>query len=289
MFDRSWYNRARGRAGDGVLHPRGVPGVHGGRHQSSSGCSCTQGCHLTKFWFLGDQGRAAKPGSSIRQVDPVRQWKLSPMDIKSLDKWDEYTEAKEAMFFYTDTARRAVDGGEVQRQEARPGLRPSGHVLEQFRLRRQGRGRLSASRTGRSSGRRRCSQRRRRSSRSPDCEAALHVTRDHRAPWARSPRSPQRPSCTRRSAGTPPGGPRPRSGRRCTRCRSSGCGRRRFCVLATSDADGNCDASPKGDPAGQLIHVLDPRTIVIAERPGNKRADGLRETCCPTRTSASSR
>jgi PPOX class probable FMN-dependent enzyme len=47
-----------------------------------------------------------------------------------------------------------------------------------------------------------------------------------------------------------------------------------FCVLATSDADGNCDASPKGDPAGQLIHVLDPRTIAIAERPGNKRADG---------------
>jgi PPOX class probable FMN-dependent enzyme len=47
-----------------------------------------------------------------------------------------------------------------------------------------------------------------------------------------------------------------------------------FCVIATSDADGNCDASPKGDPAGRLIHVLDPRTIVIAERPGNKRADG---------------
>ena len=47
-----------------------------------------------------------------------------------------------------------------------------------------------------------------------------------------------------------------------------------FCVLATSDAEGNCDASPKGDPAGHLIHVLDPRTVVIAERPGNKRADG---------------
>jgi uncharacterized protein len=47
-----------------------------------------------------------------------------------------------------------------------------------------------------------------------------------------------------------------------------------FCVLATADASGRCDASPKGDPAGQLIHVLDPRTIVIAERPGNKRADG---------------
>ena len=47
-----------------------------------------------------------------------------------------------------------------------------------------------------------------------------------------------------------------------------------FCVLATSDTAGNCDASPKGDPAGHLIHVLDSRTIVIAERPGNKRADG---------------
>jgi uncharacterized protein len=47
-----------------------------------------------------------------------------------------------------------------------------------------------------------------------------------------------------------------------------------FCVIATCDADGNCDASPKGDPAGNLIHVLNATTIVIAERPGNKRADG---------------
>jgi PPOX class probable FMN-dependent enzyme len=47
-----------------------------------------------------------------------------------------------------------------------------------------------------------------------------------------------------------------------------------FCVIATCDADGNCDASPKGDPAGQLIHVIDPGTVAIAERPGNKRADG---------------
>ena len=44
------------------------------------------------------------PASSIRQIDPVRQWKLSPMDLASLDRWDDYTEAKEAMFFYTDTA-----------------------------------------------------------------------------------------------------------------------------------------------------------------------------------------
>jgi PPOX class probable FMN-dependent enzyme len=47
-----------------------------------------------------------------------------------------------------------------------------------------------------------------------------------------------------------------------------------FCVLATSDAAGRCDASPKGDPAGQLVHVLDDATVAIAERPGNRRADG---------------
>ncbi|HUN35986.1 MAG TPA: MSMEG_1061 family FMN-dependent PPOX-type flavoprotein [Trebonia sp.] len=47
-----------------------------------------------------------------------------------------------------------------------------------------------------------------------------------------------------------------------------------FCVIATSDRMGNCDASPKGDPAGRLIHVIDPVTVAIGERPGNKRADG---------------
>ncbi|MCX6397769.1 MAG: pyridoxamine 5'-phosphate oxidase family protein [Propionibacteriales bacterium] len=47
-----------------------------------------------------------------------------------------------------------------------------------------------------------------------------------------------------------------------------------FCVMATSDARGCCDASPKGDPAGDLVHVLDDVTIAIAERPGNRRADG---------------
>lgn len=47
-----------------------------------------------------------------------------------------------------------------------------------------------------------------------------------------------------------------------------------FCLVATSAADGSCDVSPKGDPAGQLVHVLDDRTVAIAERPGNKRVDG---------------
>jgi PPOX class probable FMN-dependent enzyme len=46
-----------------------------------------------------------------------------------------------------------------------------------------------------------------------------------------------------------------------------------FCLVATSDAAGNCDVSPKGDPQG-FVHVLDDRTIVIPERPGNRRADG---------------
>jgi len=49
-----------------------------------------------------------------------------------------------------------------------------------------------------------------------------------------------------------------------------------FCVMATAAADGSCDASPKGDPAGQLVHVIDDRTIALAERPGNKRADGYK-------------
>lgn len=47
-----------------------------------------------------------------------------------------------------------------------------------------------------------------------------------------------------------------------------------FVVLATADAEGRCDASPKGDPPGRLVHVLDDRTVALAERKGNKRVDG---------------
>ena len=49
-----------------------------------------------------------------------------------------------------------------------------------------------------------------------------------------------------------------------------------FCLIATAAADGSCDVSPKGDPPGQLVHVLDATTIALAERPGNRRADGYR-------------
>ncbi|WP_188187028.1 pyridoxamine 5'-phosphate oxidase family protein [Nonomuraea sp. SYSU D8015] len=47
-----------------------------------------------------------------------------------------------------------------------------------------------------------------------------------------------------------------------------------FCLIATSDDQGNCDVSPKGDPAG-FVHVIDDTTIAIPDRPGNRRADGF--------------
>ena len=60
------------------------------------------GLHLTKFWFSVTR-LEQRTRFIIRRVDPVRQWKLSPMDIESLDKSDAYTDAKEAMFHYTDS------------------------------------------------------------------------------------------------------------------------------------------------------------------------------------------
>ncbi|MFJ6698824.1 MSMEG_1061 family FMN-dependent PPOX-type flavoprotein [Streptomyces sp. NPDC091272] len=48
-----------------------------------------------------------------------------------------------------------------------------------------------------------------------------------------------------------------------------------FCMLSTSDAEGNCDASPRGDAPG-FVHVLDARTVVLPDRPGNRRSDSLR-------------
>jgi polyphosphate kinase 2 (PPK2 family) len=60
------------------------------------------GFSLTKLWFSVTQGEQ-RTRFAIRQIDPVRRWKLSPMDIESLDRWDDYTEAKEAMILATDT------------------------------------------------------------------------------------------------------------------------------------------------------------------------------------------
>jgi len=101
MFDRSWYNRAGVERVMGFCTPeeylefmREAPEFE--RMLVNSGIA------LTKFWFSVSR-LEQRTRFVIRQVYPVRQWKLSPMDIESLDKWDGYTTAKEAMFFYTDT------------------------------------------------------------------------------------------------------------------------------------------------------------------------------------------
>jgi polyphosphate kinase 2 len=101
LFDRSWYNRAGVERVMGFCTPaqydefmRQTPRFE----QMLVG----DGIDLVKFWFSvsADEQRTR---FAIRQVDPVRQWKLSPMDIASLDKWGDYTEAKEAMLAATDT------------------------------------------------------------------------------------------------------------------------------------------------------------------------------------------
>ena len=60
------------------------------------------GVRLYKYWFSVTQDEQASRLKS-RESDPLKRWKFSPIDKASLDKWDDYTEAKEAMFFYTDT------------------------------------------------------------------------------------------------------------------------------------------------------------------------------------------
>ncbi len=61
------------------------------------------GIRLFKYWFSVTQDEQARRFKA-REKEPLKQWKLSPIDRVSLSKWDDYTEAKEAMFFYTDTA-----------------------------------------------------------------------------------------------------------------------------------------------------------------------------------------
>jgi len=102
LFDRSWYNRA------------GVERVMGFCSEADYQEFMLQapqferqlvrsGVHLIKFWFSvsrKEQRRRFKE----REIHPLKQWKLSPVDLASLDKWEDYTKAKEAMFFETDTA-----------------------------------------------------------------------------------------------------------------------------------------------------------------------------------------
>lgn len=101
MFDRSWYNRAGVERVMGFCtndehaeFMRQVPDFERNLVRS--------GIRLIKFWFSvsrEEQRRRFKE----REAHPLKQWKLSPVDLASLDKWDEYTRAKEEMFFYSDT------------------------------------------------------------------------------------------------------------------------------------------------------------------------------------------
>ncbi|MFD7529623.1 polyphosphate kinase 2 [Streptomyces sp. NPDC059849] len=102
LFDRSWYNRAGVERVMGFCSTREYLEF---MHQAPGfeRMLARDGIHLVKFWFSVSRNEQ-RNRFMIRQIDPVRQWKLSPVDLASLDKWDAYTEAKELMLFHTDTA-----------------------------------------------------------------------------------------------------------------------------------------------------------------------------------------
>jgi polyphosphate kinase 2 len=102
LLDRSWYNRAGVERVTGFTEPREYMEFLRSAPELER-MLVRSGMHLVKLWFSVSRNEQ-RTRFAIRQVDPVRQWKLSPMDLASLDKWGDYTEAKEAMFFYTDTA-----------------------------------------------------------------------------------------------------------------------------------------------------------------------------------------
>lgn len=101
MFDRSWYNRAGVERVMGYCTPQQYLEFTRSAPEFER-MLVNSGIHLIKFWF--SVGKAEQHARFVsRGGDEVKQWKLSPTDLASLDKWDEYTKAKEAMFFYTDT------------------------------------------------------------------------------------------------------------------------------------------------------------------------------------------
>lgn len=102
LFDRSWYNRAGVERVMGFCSSeeyqefmKQAPEFE--RHLVRSGI------HLVKFWFSVSR-KEQRRRFREREAHPLKQWKLSPIDKASLDKWEDYTRAKEAMFFETDTA-----------------------------------------------------------------------------------------------------------------------------------------------------------------------------------------
>ena len=101
MFDRSWYNRANVERVMGFCTPEQYE-TFVLQAPVLERMLIQDGTSLTKLWFSVTQ-HEQRTRFAIRQLDPVRQWKLSPMDIASLDKWEDYTEAKEQMFLRTDS------------------------------------------------------------------------------------------------------------------------------------------------------------------------------------------
>lgn len=102
LFDRSWYNRAGVEKVMGFCTEeeylefmREVPELERNLIRS--------GIYLFKFWFSVSREEQRRRFTD-RENHPLKQWKLSPIDKASLDKWDDYTDAKEKMFFYSDTS-----------------------------------------------------------------------------------------------------------------------------------------------------------------------------------------
>jgi len=102
MFDRSWYNRAGVERVMGFCRPDEVMEFLREAPEFER-MLARDGIILIKFWFSVSRSEQLRRFVR-RQLDPVKRWKLSPIDLASLDKWDEYTRAKESMFFYTDLA-----------------------------------------------------------------------------------------------------------------------------------------------------------------------------------------
>jgi polyphosphate kinase 2 len=102
LFDRSWYNRAVVERVMGFCTDEQyqefmtqVPSLEQALVDS--------GIHLIKLWFSVSRAEQ-RTRFTIRVIDPLRQWKLSPVDLAALDRWEDYTSAKEDMFRGTDTA-----------------------------------------------------------------------------------------------------------------------------------------------------------------------------------------
>lgn len=102
LFDRSWYNRAGVERVMGFCSDRDYEEFMRQAPEFEHNL-VRSGTHLIKFWFSVSRDEQRRRFRE-RQIHPLKQWKLSPIDLASLDKWDEYTKAKEAMFFHTDTA-----------------------------------------------------------------------------------------------------------------------------------------------------------------------------------------